>query len=194
MNLRSALIVSEVQNDYFPQGRTPLEKSQEVLQKIQHILRTAREKKSIIVYLQHISTEPHAFYFLPCTRGAQFHPAVLPERGEIVIKKHYANGFKDSLLHSTLKKLRIEHLVFVGMKTQGAIDATVRAAHDLDYFCTVIYDACAAESIEFNQTVVTSSQVQAAFLSALRPHYANVLSTEMWIQTNTVEKILNGVA
>lgn len=192
--MKTALIVSEIQNDYFSQGRMPLEKSQEVLQKATHILRAAREKKFPIIHLQHQETSPHAFHFLPCTRGVQFHPAALPERGEIVIKKHYANGFKDTLLLATLKKLRVQHLVFVGMKIQGAIDATVRAAYDLDYFCTVIYDACAAEAIEFNQTVVSVAQVQAAFLSALRPHYANTLSTEMWIQSNTVEKILSGIA
>lgn len=192
--MKTALVISEIQNDYFSQGRAPLEKSQEILQRIIPILRTAREKKYPIVHLQHQETSPNAYHFLPCTRGVQFHPTVLPERGEIVIKKHYANGFKDTLLLPTLKKLGVQHLVFVGMKLQGAIDATVRAAYDLDYFCTVIYDACAAEAIEFNQTVVNAAQVQAAFLSALRPHYANVLSTEMWIQSNTVEKLLTGIA
>lgn len=180
--MNTALLLLEIQNDYFPNGRTPLEKSLEACNKAQAVLHAYREKKLPIIHVQHISTNPDASYFLPCTKGAEFYSAVHPLKGEAIIKKHYPNSFKDTVLLNHLIKNQISHLIICGMMTHSTIDATVRAAYDLGFTCTVLHDACAARQLEFNQTIIPSQQVHYSFLAALQPVYASVLSSDEFLQ------------
>jgi nicotinamidase-related amidase len=180
--MNTALLLLEIQNDYFPNGRTPLEKSLEACAKAEAILNTYRQMKQPIIHVQHISTHPNATYFLPCTKGAEFYAAVKPAKGETIVKKHYPNSFKDTVLLSHLIKNKINHLVIAGMMTQLAIDATVRAAYDLGFICTVIEDACAAGQLKFNQNIIPAQNVHDAFLAAFEPIYASVISTDNYLQ------------
>lgn len=180
--MNTALLLLEIQNDYFPSGRIPLEKSLEVSQKAQLVLQACRDKKFPIVHVQHISTHPNATYLLPCTKGADFHPHVQPQKGEAIIKKHYPNSFKDTSLLNYLTKNEIGHLIVCGMMTHMAVEATVRAAYDLGFNCTVLQDACAARQLEFNQTIIPTQNVQFAFLAALQSMYANVIDADVLLQ------------
>ncbi len=181
--MNTALLLIEMQNDYFPNGRMPLEKSTEACFKAQEILQTYRAKQLPVVHIQHISTRPDAVHFLPCTKGVEFHSNVQPVKSEPVIKKHYPNSFKDTALLTYLMKHQINHLVIAGMMTHMSIDATVRAAYDLGISCTLLSDACATMNLEFNSLLIPAQTVQHAFLAALQSMYATVLSTKEYLQT-----------
>ena len=184
--MNTALLLLEIQNDYFPNGRIPLEKSQEACARAQAVLLAFREKKLPVIHVQHISTHPDATYMLPCTKGADFYPIVQPVKGEMIIKKHYPNSFKDTQLLNHLIKNQINHLLICGMMTHSTVDATVRAAHDLGFSCTVLHDACAARQLEFNQTTISAQQVHYAFLAAFQPSYATVMSSADYLQKTGV--------
>ena len=61
------------------------------------------------------------------------------------------------------------------------IDATTRAAADLGFSCTVIHDACATRDLVFGETVIPAAQVHGAFMAALAPIYARVVSLEEFL-------------
>lgn len=180
--MNTALLLLEIQNDYFPNGRIPLEKSIEASSHAQIVLSAYREKRLPIVHVQHISTHPDATYFLPCTKGAEFYSSVQPAKGETIIKKHYPNSFKDTGLLNHLIKNQINHLVICGMMTQMTVDATVRAAYDLGFTCTVLHDACTARQLEFNHNIISAQNVHSAFLAAFQPTYATVMSSDEFLQ------------
>ena len=180
--MNTALLLVDFQNDYFPNGRMPLERSVEAVQKAHEALNAYREKHSPIIHVQHISTRPDAVHFLPCTKGVEFHPEVHPLKGETVVKKHYPNSFRDTNLLNHLTKNKINHLVIAGMMTHMCIDATVRAAYDLGFTCTVLHDACATKNLEFNSMVIPAQSAHNAFLAALQPLYATVCSTKDFLQ------------
>lgn len=180
--MNTALLLLEIQNDYFPQGKMPLGKSIEASLKAQVVLEAAREKKLPIAHLQHISTRPDATFLLPCTKGAEFHPNAQPAKGEAIIKKHYPNSFKDTSLLTFLTKNKVKHLLVCGMMTHLTVDATVRAAYDLGFSCTIIHDACAAIDLEFNQTPIAAEHVHHAFLAALQPTYGSLMSADHCVQ------------
>lgn len=180
--MNTALLLLEIQNDYFPNGRIPLEKSLEACGRAQAVLNAYREKGQPVIHVQHISTLPDAAFLLPCTKGADFYQTVQPAKGEAIIKKHYPNSFKDTVLLNHLIKNQINHLVICGMMTHMTIDATVRAAYDLGFTCTVLHDACAARQLEFNHMVIPAQSVHFAFLAAMQPTYATVLSSEDFLQ------------
>lgn len=180
--MNTALLLLEIQNDYFPNGRVPLERSQEASAKAKIILDAYRENKLPVIHVQHISTQPNAAYLLPCTKGAEFHESVQPIKGEMVIKKHYPNSFKDTALLNHLIKNQINHLVICGMMSHLTVDATARAAYDLGFSITVLHDACAAKQLEFNNTIIPAQTVQNAFLAALQPIYGNVFTVDEVLQ------------
>ena len=180
--MNSALLLIEMQNDYFPNGRMPLEKSTEACQKAQEVLQTYRSKQLPIIHVQHISTRPDAVHFLPCTKGVEIHPDLHPLKNEILVKKHYPNSFKDTNLLNHLIKHQVNHLVVMGMMTHMCVEATVRAAYDLGFGCSVLHDACATKNLEFNSMVIPAQSVHSAFLAALQPMYANVLSVRDFLQ------------
>jgi nicotinamidase-related amidase len=181
--MKTALLLIDIQNDYFPNGRMPLERSTDASLKAQEVLQAFRAKQKMVTHVQHISTRPDATYFLPCTKGIEFHPNVQPVKNEIIVKKHYPNSFKDTGLLNHLTKNRIDHLVICGMMTHLCIDATVRAAYDLGFSCTVLHDACATKNLEFNNTPIPAQSVHHAFLAALQPTYSNVISVRELLQT-----------
>jgi nicotinamidase-related amidase len=61
------------------------------------------------------------------------------------------------------------------------VDATVRAACDLGFSCTVIEDACATKDLEFRGAPVSAAHVQGAFMAALQAAYAKVMSVEEFL-------------
>ena len=180
--MSTALLLLEIQNDYFPNGRIPLEKSYEASVKAQAVLYAYRERQLPVIHVQHISTHPDATYLLPCTKGAEFYSSVQPVKNEMIIKKHYPNSFKDTSLLNYLKKNQIKHLIICGMMTHLTVDATVRAAYDLGFSCTVLADACASLELAFNQTSITAQNVHYAFLAAFTPTYAAILNSDDFLQ------------
>lgn len=181
--MNTALLLIDIQNDYFPNGRMPLEKSTEACLKAQEVLQVYRAKHLPVIHIQHISTRPDAVHFLPCTKGVEFHPNVAPAKNESIIKKHYPNSFKDTGLLNHLIKHQVNHLIISGMMTHMCVEATVRAAYDLGFSCTVLSDACATKNLEFNNMLIPAQTVHHAFLAALQPMYADVISVKEFLNT-----------
>ena len=180
--MNTALLLIDIQNDYFPGGRMPLQNSLDATHKAKEILHTYRDQKFPVIHVQHISTRPDAIHFLPCTKGVEFHSDVQPLKSEMIIKKHYPNSFKDTGLLAHLQKNRINHLAIAGMMTHMCVDATVRAAYDLGFSCTVLHDACATKDLEFNNTMISAQHVQYAFLAALQSTYASIVNVKEFQQ------------
>ncbi len=174
---KTALVIVDIQNDYFPGGRMELEGSLEAANRAREALSLFREKSLPIVHIQHVSVRPGATFFLPDTQGVEIHTSVSPLPGEPVIRKHYPNSFRETPLLDHLRQNGIGHIVIAGMMTHMCVDATTRAAFDEGFRCTVLHDACATMSLSFGGEAVSARQVHAAFLAALGGIYAQVLGT-----------------
>jgi nicotinamidase-related amidase len=173
-----ALILIDIQNDYFPGGRMELVNSLEAAGAAARLLACFRKASWPVYHIQHISGKPSATFFLPGTSGAEIHPSVVPLPGEAVITKHYPNSFRETDLLERLRAEHIDQLLICGMMTSMCVDATVRAAFDLGFTCTVAKDACATRNLMLDGETVSARQVQIAFLSPLSAVYANIRSTD----------------
>ncbi|NVJ02169.1 cysteine hydrolase [Myxococcus sp. AM009] len=171
----TALLLIDIQNDYFPGGRCELDHADAAATQARAALDFFRERGLPVIHVRHESIQPGATFFIPGTPGAEIHPHVTPLPEEAVVLKHFPNSFQKTDLQERLAALDVKHLVVVGMMTLMCVDATVRAAADLGYSVTVLHDACAARSLEFNGQAVTAPQVHAAFLAALGMGYAQLL-------------------
>jgi nicotinamidase-related amidase len=174
--MKPALVLIDVQNDYFPGGAMELEGSVEAGRAAREVLFFFRQKQLPLVHIQHFSVRPGATFFLPKTEGVEIHEAVRPQPGETVISKNYPNSFRNTPLLDHLRGLDTDHVVIVGMMTHMCVDATTRAAFDYGFGCTVVHDACATRALPFGDKVVPAEHVHHAFLSALGSVYAKVTS------------------
>jgi len=179
--MKTALLLIDIQNDYFEHGTMTLVGSEQAAANAGLILSRARAEGLPVIHIQHIATRPTATFFLPDTAGAQIHAAVKPLPTEKVIVKHYPNSFRETELLEYLKANAIENLVVCGMMTHMCVDATVRAAKDYGYNCTLIGDACATKNLEINGETVKAKDVHNSFLAALEYYYADVKTTEEYL-------------
>lgn len=176
--MTQALLLVDIQNDYFPGGAMELAGSPEAGAEAGKLLQAFRDKGLPVIHIQHIATRPGATFFLPGTEGAKLHPSVAPLAGETVFQKHYPNSFRDTPLLAHLRELQATRLVIAGMMTQMCIDTTTRAAADLGFQCRLAHDACATRAQSFGGATVAAQDVQTAFLAALHGSFAQVLSGE----------------
>ena len=173
-----ALVLIDIQNDYFPGGKMELVGSEQAGQHAGRLLAGFRAKKAPVFHVQHISTHPGATFFLPDTNGVKIHASVLPLQGEAVVAKHYPNAFHETTLLRQLRESAVDTLFFAGMMTHMCVDTTVRAAFDLGFICLVAHDACATLDLAFGGKTVPADNVQAAYMAALNWIFAKVEKTE----------------
>ena len=176
--MNQALLLIDLQNDYFPGGAMELAGSTEAGVQAGKLLEVFRSKKLPIVHIQHVALKPGATFFLPNTRGAEFQPSAAPAKGETVFRKHYPNSFSETPLLEHLRKQKISRLVIAGMMTHMCVDTTTRAASDLGFDCVLAHDACATKSLSFAGVVVSAKDVQAAYLAAIDGSFAKVQTVE----------------
>jgi nicotinamidase-related amidase len=176
--MQTALLLIDIQNDYFPGGMNELVGPEEASLQAKKLLQAFRSKKLPVFHIQHISTRPGATFFLPGTTGCEIHRNVMPIDGEIVIQKHYPNSFRDTKLLEELTNHHIEQLVVCGMMTLMCVDSTIRAAYDNGFSCIVAQDACATKDIRFGNEIINAELVNKSFLSAFNGMFATVKSTK----------------
>ncbi|WP_121614339.1 cysteine hydrolase family protein [Mesobacillus foraminis] len=182
--MSTALIIVDIQNDYFPNGKMELSNPEKAAANAAKVLELFRQNnKDNIFHVQHIAASPELGFFLPNTEGAELHESVLPLEHENLIVKNFPNSFLKTELESKLKEKGVTKVVVVGMMTHMCIDATVRAAVDLGFETTLVEDACATRELSYQDQVVPAEQVHNAFVSALKSMYANVTTTEDFLAT-----------
>ena len=177
--MRAALLMIDIQDDYFPGGKNELVGSPDASLKAKELLEAFRAKKLPVIHIQHISTRSGATYFVQNTPGVRFNENVTPLPGEIVIIKHFPNSFRNTELLDVLKKAGVGKLVICGMMTHMCIDSTTRAAFDLGFDCTVVQDACATKNLSFDDRVIPADMVHRTFLGALNGMFAKVVPAEI---------------
>ncbi|HSQ85524.1 MAG TPA: cysteine hydrolase family protein [Desulfobacterales bacterium] len=173
--MKAALILVDIQKDYFPGGRMELVRINDASRNAKELLRFFREKNRPIFHIQHIAVRDNATFFLPNSPGIDIHENVTPLPDEQVIQKHHPNSFLNTKLHEELLKAGIDSVVICGAMSHMCIDATTRAAADLGFQCIVVHDACATKDLIFGDKAVPAEMVHSAFMAALQPVYAKVM-------------------
>lgn len=175
---KQVVLVVDIQNDYFPGGKLPLNNVEAARDKAVQVIEDARANGSPVVHIRHEFPFAEAPFFVAGTDGAKIHDTVRPLEGETVVLKQHANAFRDTNLRDVLDALDPDELVIVGSMSHMCIDATTRAAADVGYNPVVLHDACATLDLNFGDQVVEATKVHAAFMAALSQGYARLLTVD----------------
>ena len=175
--MKKALIIIDLQNDYFKDGANELQEIDEVLIQTNKLIKFAREKSYKIYFIQHFSQKEGASFFLPHTQGVKLHKD-LEINDDMVIKKNYPNSFRDTILKKELDKENINELIICGAMTHMCIDTTVRAGFDLGYKILLASDACATKDLQFKENIIKADDVHTSFMAALGGVFCEVADTK----------------
>jgi len=173
--MKTALLLIDIQNDYFAGGRNPLVNAEQAADHAARALTFFRSKNLPIFHIQHISLQDGAAFFLPDTNGCKIYQSVLPEQGESVIIKHTPDSFSQTDLHERLTAQNIKRLYICGMMSHMCIDTSVRAAKLLGYSVCVLENACATKDLVWNGETIADDMVHKTFMASLRGTFAEVI-------------------
>ncbi len=176
-----ALIVVDIQNDYFPGGKWTLSGIDAAAANAGRLLAAARAAGDFVVFIRHEFDTDDAPFFAPGSEGAKIHPSLSPLAGEPVVLKHQVNAFRDTDLKPLLDRNGVAEVVICGAMSHMCVDAAARAAEDFGYRVTVVHDACAARDLDFNGATVPAAHVHAAFMAALGSAYGTVTTTDAFL-------------
>lgn len=176
-----ALLIIDIQNDYFPGGKAELVNPEAALKNAEKLLWYFRENNFPVIHVQHINTREGATFFLPDTIGANIHKNLMPKANEHLVIKRFPNSFYQTNLYEIIQNKQITELVVCGMMTHMCIDTTVRCAKDYNLPVILIADACATKDMEFDTIKVPAKQVQATFMAALSGMFAKVITTSKYM-------------
>jgi nicotinamidase-related amidase len=175
--MSDALVLIDLQNDYFPGGSMELVDADSAVEQAALLLKAFRERGLPVFHVQHIAKRPGATFFLPGTVGAEIHAAVQPRAGERLVVKHFPNALRETTLLDDLRSAGAAKLTFAGMMTHMCVDTTVRAAADLGFACSLAQDGCATRALQFGAERVEADKVQLAYLAGLNGSFASVKPT-----------------
>ncbi|MHA7847630.1 cysteine hydrolase family protein [Serratia sp. D1N4] len=137
------LIVIDVQNDYFPQGKFPQWNTESVLENINTAIGKANQANIPVILVQHIadSSKGIAPFFNEGTEGAEIHPDILAAApNAIVVKKAFADSFFHTTLEAELQQLAVTNLWICGMMTQNCVTHTAISKSAEKYAVSVLPD------------------------------------------------------
>lgn len=142
--MKNALIVIDIQNDYFPGGSFPLEATDIACKGAVAAIEKARNEGWLIVGIQHIATADAPF-FKPDSEGVKIHPDVVTALGDapVIIKKE-ADSFFKTRLEQLLRDKGITDLYLTGMMTQHCVTHTALSPQGLSMKMHILAEGCAA--------------------------------------------------
>ncbi|WP_026957449.1 cysteine hydrolase family protein [Aliagarivorans taiwanensis] len=142
---KQALLIIDLQNDYFPSGLYPLWNTEQTLSNIKSAIALAQQNDVPVIHIQHISDPALGLapFFNEGTEGAAIHPEILnaaPD-AEVVIKR-FADSFEQTRLEAVLSELQVEELLVCGMMTQNCVTHTAISKAAEKYQVSILADCC----------------------------------------------------
>ena len=172
-----ALLIVDIQKDYFPGGRMELVGADAAAARAAELLAAFRESGEPVFHIQHLWDAPDAPFFAPGTEGVEIHESVTPAAGEPLITKEHANAFLATSLEGDLRAAGVEDVVICGMMTSMCVDASARASDDLGFKTSIAADACAAPDLRAGEELIPGATVHNTILAALGSMVAEVRPT-----------------
>ena len=143
--MNRALLVIDLQNDYFPGGKFPLWNTEATLANIEQAIKSARFKGVAVIQIQHLANPEKGLapFFNQGTDGAKIHPRILAAAPNApIVVKEFADGFVKTILEQLLSSLGVTDLLVCGMMTQNCVTHTAISKSAEKYTVTVLPDCC----------------------------------------------------
>ena len=172
--MKKAIILVDVQNDYFTGGKCELYDIEKTAGVVGSLLEDGRKNDEEVIYIQHVNKNPNASFFGEGTKGCEINASVKPMPNEKIFIKHRPNSFYETGLDEYLRSKEITELTICGMMSHMCIDTTVRAAKDLGYIVKLIENACTTKPLNLDGEIFPAKTVHKVFMAALNGTFCDI--------------------
>ena len=179
--MRRALIVVDVQNEYFEGGALPITYPENSFEQIKTAIAKAQEKGIVTVFVQHTSLKENGSSFVRGTPMWEFHDDIKAITPSLYIEKNHASSFVGTDLNYRLRTLGINTVTIIGYMTQNCCDATARDASQLGYNVEFLSDANGTLAFSNSAGEVSAEELHRSFLVAQAFGFSRVLTLDEWI-------------
>lgn len=180
---RRALIVIDVQNDYFA-GPLAIQypPREESLANITRVMDAARDSGIPVLTVQHIFPAG-APVFAEGSEGAALHPDVArrAEHAANHVTKNVASVFATDGVTEWLRENDIDTVTLIGYMTNNCVIGTAAGAEPLGFAVEVLSDATGAIHLANEAGSVSAQQAHETLLTLLHSNWAAVADTNDWI-------------
>ncbi len=138
---QTALVVIDLQNDYFPGGKFPLWNTENTMKNALTMISRAKEQGVPVILVKHVGS-PKGAFLAEGSPGVELRPEILNAApGAPIVIKKYADSFDSTELKATLDKLGVKKLLLCGMMTQNCVTHTAISPEAAAYEVEVVSDA-----------------------------------------------------
>lgn len=171
-----ALIVIDVQKEYFPGGAWALPDAENALPNILTLIARARERGERVVFIQHVTPEGSPV-FAKDSEGGKLHGQLEVRPDDQVIQKAHPSSFHGTGLKEYLDSNGVTDLDICGFMTQMCCDSTTREGFSNGSAMRLFSDATAAKALEVDGEQIPHDTVHRVSLGALAS-FAKIMKTE----------------
>lgn len=176
-----ALLVIDVQNEYFPGGALPVTDPPGSLPRILDAMDAATAAGVPVVVIRH--TEPAGQgLFEYETAGWELRPEIVERPHDHLVDKRLPGSFTGTDLETFLRTRQIDTVAVAGYMTQMCCDTTARQASHLGLNVEFLSDATGTLSIENEAGRIDGAALHNAVLVTQQSGFAKVLPGREWIE------------
>ena len=179
--MKRALIVVDVQNEYFEGGALPITYPPNSFEQIKTAISEAQKAGEFIVFIQHTSLSKDTRAFVRGSHLWEFHDEIKALKPDLYIEKNHASSFVGTDLNYRLRSLGVDTVTIIGYMTQNCCDATARDASQLGFNVEFLSDANGTLVFSNNAGEVSAEELHRAFLVAQAFGFSRVLTLKEWI-------------
>ena len=180
---KRALIVIDVQNEYFAQGALPISDppTETSLANIGRAMDAASASGVPVIVVRHGAAEADADSFAPGSETWQLHPEIERRTRDHLIEKQLPGSFTGTSLGDVLDEAGIDTVSITGYMTHMCVDTTARQAAHRGMAVEILNDATGTLALENSGGAATGEELHRATLVAQGQFFADVLSTDEWL-------------
>jgi nicotinamidase-related amidase len=179
---KEALLVIDVQNDYFSGAMTVTYPSGSFVNILQ-AMDAAHASQIPVIVIQHSNHAHDAKAFRHGSPGWEIHPEVKKRPHDVLIEKTLPGSFHNTSLDTWLREHAITSLTISGYMTQMCCDTTARQAFHRGYGVKFLSDATGTLTITNKAGSIRDEDLHRAVLVIQQARFSQVLTTAEWIRS-----------
>ncbi len=143
--MRAALLVIDVQNEFFDLNQRCSDSLKSAIEYINEAIGLFRKKNLPVVVIQHKNEDRG---FVPGNSGFDVPESVKLKPQDIRIVKAYSNSFTKTNLAEKLKELKVDTVILTGFKAEFCVLSTYKGAEEFDFKPIMLKGSLASDDAE----------------------------------------------
>ncbi len=187
--MKRALLVIDVQNEYFEGGALPISHPSDHFQNILEVMDAAHAAGVTTVVVRHHQPAPDSPLFCKGSKHWELHPEVAKRPYDLLLDKTLPGSFTGTQLETYLRERGIDTVTISGYMTQICCDTTARQAMHRGFKVEFLSDATGTLDLENRAGSIKANDLQKAILISQQMFISEVISKDEFLERLGVSSV-----